>query len=156
MTHPRRRPRETAAPTELIGALIGRQMAMAERAAEKINRLLADHLPAGALARATIARVDLATARLRNIPEAARAKPPRLSAADVVVLHELIAAALEELVVPAAMRALAATPPEPSESPAVVERPQTLAAARAQSARLQTRLMDLKRRIVRGVVEDPT
>jgi hypothetical protein len=56
--------------------------------------------------------------------------------------------AIEEMCVTPEDRNLAALPPLPAEKPAVVKSVASLAEARAQGARLDARLIALKRRIV--------
>ena len=88
------------------------------------------------------------TSRSRGMARA-RQRIATLGADDAAELKVLVAEALEELPVADEDRALAALPPVPEEPPAVVNpNVLNLAAARAQTARLQARWMDLRQRIV--------
>jgi hypothetical protein len=149
VTKTRGRPKSPATTT-LMDALTRKQDAMSRRTARKINELLAAHIPLASAAYAWAAVVRAARTRLGRLPDevVARLAPaiedaPRLRAATV----ELVGAALAEL----GESDRFGTPPAqelPPEARASARRSTNLAAARAQSAELAVRLMDLRARIV--------
>lgn len=153
MTTPSKRPRgrpRTKANTELVAALIAKQGALSARCADRINALLASHVRRGDAAREWVAVVKyVRRVILQEFPRKVQAALPALSPADMAVVEERLADAVRGLVVSDEDKALAAGKPLPEEPKAVVKPCSTLATARAQAARLQTRLIELKRRIVK-------
>jgi hypothetical protein len=143
---PRGRPR-LASTSELVNALTAKQVAMAERVASRINALLAAHVRRADVSARWLDTVGVIRAKFETLPNRIATTVPGV---DVAVVRVLLDDALEELVVTAEDRALAALPPEPPEKRAIVLPAATLTEARAQLARLQTRLMDLRGRISRG------
>jgi hypothetical protein len=134
--------RRPAAESELIRALILRQDSMSRRTAGRIRVLLSTHLEAGAVARAWTALADAIAAEVRQLPDQWAA-----SEAERHRLRELVEEVLRGLTVSAADRWLAAEPPWPEEAEPVVRRSHSLTEARAQSARLMARWIDLKDRM---------
>jgi hypothetical protein len=131
----------------LVAALIARQDAMSRRTAARITAILDAYMPAADAARLWISLAEPARARLAAIPDECAAVG--LSSPGVVTLRTMIAEILTEtLVVTEEDRAHAAEPPSTEPRPVVV-RSRTLARARAQSASLMARLIDLKGRIAK-------
>jgi len=133
--------------TELMAALILRQIAMSNRTAAKINKILDTHVRRGDVARLWVRMVEDVKAHLVTLAERARTRL-KLKDADMAVLQTLLDEAAQELVVSDEDRELAALPPLPERPRAVVGPVASLAAARAQAARLHSRWIDLRERIV--------
>lgn len=139
------RPRNPA-NTILIEALIARQDAMSRRTARRINDILDTHVNIGAAAYVWARGCRLARARMAVLVDTMCTKLGQRSGLRAEI-EPLVAEALEELHDDA-------IGPPPAEMPPEEPRPRvltshTLAEARAQSARLQTFLMDLRARVVR-------
>jgi hypothetical protein len=144
---PRGRPRKTQ-NTELVAALIGRQDAMARRTSARIEEIMRAHVP--------LESVDIlwrricrrARAGLGRIPALAGA---RIATTDQAGLRAFLEEEIERILSDADMGTDDGAPlPElgPESGPPAVVRSRTLAEARAQSARLQSFLIDLRARIV--------
>jgi hypothetical protein len=138
--------RRPAAESELIRALILRQDSMSRRTAGRIRVLLSTHLEAGAVARAWIGLADAIAAEVRQLPDQCAAQHAA-SEAERHRLRELVEEVLRGLTVSAAERRLAAEPPWPEDAEPVVVQSRSLTQARAQSARLMARWIDLKDRM---------
>ena len=134
--------------TALIGALIEKQDALAERSAGKLEALHTAYVPLAGVERLWLAMSRQARDRFENLPAQYLARRPALvDPANVHrVLRELILEALEPLADEGEVTAMteAEWPQEPAP---IVTRSSTLAAARAQAARLQVALMQFKARI---------
>jgi len=141
---PRGRPRNPQ-NTLLIEALIGRQDAMSRRTARRINEILDAHVNVGAAAFVWARMCRTARAKFAEFIERACAT---IRPGDPVYrdgLTQLVAEVIEDLRDDLFGPAPAKMPPEEPRPRATVSR--TLAEARAQSANLAVRLMDLKARI---------
>jgi len=131
-------------------ALTARQISMAERTATKINTILETHVRRGDVARFWAGAVGRARALFATLPDRAEARL-KLLPGDAQIIGQLVDEALEDLVVSDEDLAMAKLPALPPELFAVVDRNvMSLAAARAQTARLQARWIDLKQRIAKG------
>lgn len=144
----------------MIAALIGRQDAMAHRTAGKIRAFLDEHVPLALVELSWARMCHRARTRLERIPDDYVARHPDVVGREPAVhavLRQLAREALTELAdefegppMPeeiAAERAAVKADPV-LQRPRVVSRSHTLAAARAQSARLATQLIQLKQRVV--------
>jgi hypothetical protein len=142
-----RTPDRVVSTPDLTAALIRRTDALAQRAATRLQELLATHIRVEDAARAWVGVVDEVTAAARTLPDQVVARG-LVQDEGLVGLRGLIEDILSQLPVSARERRMAAEPPLPPEPAPVVTRSHTLAAARAQLANLQSRLIEFRGRIV--------
>jgi hypothetical protein len=143
----RGRPRKHA-NTELITALIEKQDAMARRTYTRIEEILRSHVRVADVERLWRCIARRARAGLGTIPARAVA---RIATADQAGLRAFLEEEIERILSDADMGADDGAPLSelgPESGPPAVVRSWTLAEARAQSARLQSFLIDLRARIV--------
>jgi hypothetical protein len=145
-TKPHGRPR-TPENTALIGALIARQDAMSERTARKLEQLHKAWVPLAGVERLWLAMSRQVRDRFATLPNDFLARRPAL--ADPAEVHTMLRSLILEALEPLADEAEASEVTEaewPQEPQPTVTRSSTLAAARAQSARLQVDLMRFRAR----------
>jgi hypothetical protein len=141
--------------TPLGRALIARQDQFATRWAAQIAQLLAAHVSLAAAEARWQAISHRARARCAQLPDAfVAARPDLIAPAQVAsVLRALVEEALAELDTGGPIKEGSENV---AEAPPLVRRSRSLADARAQAARLQVRLMQLKSRVHALPPEWPT
>jgi hypothetical protein len=150
---PRGRPKSPAT-TELMAAQIAKQDAMARRTVRKINAFLNQHIQAGEAAYVWAKMCRVTRSRFAQFVEEA---PEKIGVSNPAAFRRVLARYIDEALVDLDRDPLRFGPvpdePPPPEPRARACRSTSLAEARAQNARLQARLIDVRERVT---VDAPT